>query len=353
MNSSATRIAIGIAVGAALSMPAAASAQTAIFTDDAEGAVEAKWVVGPPPEKIEPWQKSDSDTTKYRGNMFHGGAASYWTGATPQNFPPVPTTAPAGATVVEGESILTMKEAIVVPADGETTLSYWSLFQNEGDDQGISQVAPVSADGKVGAWKNLKSETAVNTSAGDNDPRACDPSRPDYTNSIPFEEQKVSLKGYAGIKVMLRFNLKYGAENRPVTHPCGWYVDDIAVKTTGTVGKLAGTSAPTTTTPLPPGGGTTAPAVAPSVKFTSLKGKKKKATLALTVSGGAVQGVTVTVLKGKKKVATGKAGFLAVGNGKVTFKLKKKWKKGSYTVKFSGKAGDGTAVASTAKLKGK
>jgi hypothetical protein len=342
-----TRLAAGLLMGAALAQPAAATAQTKIFTDDAEGAIDAKWVVGPAPDTVEPWQKSDSEATKFRGNQFHGGAASYWTGTQPQNWPPVPSTAPAGASIVEGESLLTIKEPFIIPADGETILSYWSLFQNEGDDQGRSEIAPISADGKVGAFKVLKSEAATNVAAGQNDPRACDVSRPDYTNSITFEEQKVSLKGYTGFKVLIRFNQKYGAENRPVSQPCGWYVDDINVTTTGTPGKLGGSSAPATTAPA------ATPAVAPKVKFTSLKGKGKKATLGLTVSGSAISDATLTVLKGKKKVAAGKAAFLKLGANKVAFKLKKKLAKGSYTVKLTGKAGDGSAVAATGKVKGK
>lgn len=336
-------------MGAIFAIPAGAQAQTAIFTDDAEGDPAAKWVIGQPPERVEPWQKSDSDTQKFRGNQFHGGATSYWSGMSQSNWTTVPSTAPAGADVVEGESLLTIKDPIIIPADGETTISYWSMFQNEGDDAGISQIAPIGADGKVGAWKTIKSETAVNTGAGGTDPRACDPSRPD--SPVMFEEQKASLKTYAGFKVLIRFNLKYGAENRPVSQPCGWYLDDIKVATTGTVGKLGGASATTT----PPGGPSTTspPPVPPSVKFSSLKGKGKKATLKMKVSGSGVKDAVLTLLKGKKKVGTGKAAFLGVGNGKVTFKLKKKLKKGTYTVKLAGKAGDGSAVAATGKVKGR
>ena len=341
-----TRLAAGLVVGASFALPAAASAQSTILKDDAEGAIETLWAVTTPPDGVEPWQKSDSAAQKFRGNQAHGGSTSYWSGMQPQSFPLVPTTAGPGTTV-EGESIFTLKEPIIVPADGETIFSYWSLFQNEGDDAGISQIAPISADGKVGAWKNLKSEAVVNAAAGDTDPRACDPSRPD--SAYGFEEQKVPLKAFAGFKVLLRFNLKYGAENRPVSHPCGWYLDDIAVNSTGTPGKLGGAA------PAQPaaGGGASTPAVKPVVKFTSLRGKGKKATLALKVSGSAISGAKLTLSKGKKKVATGKASFLKVGAGKVTFKLKRKLAKGTYTIKLTGKAGDGSAVTSAGKVKGK
>jgi hypothetical protein len=339
-----------LALAVALAVPGAAAAQSPIFTDDGEGAIDAKWVVGQPPDTVDPWQKSDSDATKYRGNQFHGGAASYWTGMQPQNWPAVPTTAPAAANVVEGESILTMKAPLIIPADGSTTLKYWSLFQNEGDDQGISQIAVLGADDKPGTWRNLKAETATATSAGDNDPRACDPSRPDYSMSIPFSEQVAPLAAFAGKKVLIRFNLKYGAENRPVSQPCGWYLDDVSVLSTGTPGKLGG-SAPAS---APAGGGAAPVATAkPTVKFTALKGKGKKATLALTVAGGDLKTVAVTLLKGKKKVGTAKAAALAAGARKVTFKLKKKLAKGSYTVKLTAKSADGAAFAATGKVKGK
>ncbi len=171
-----TRIAAGLAMAAALAFPAGAAAQTQIFSDDAEGDPTAKWIVGDAPAGSEAWQKSDSGAQKFHGNQAHGGATSYWTGVQPQNFPPVPTTAGPG-TVIEGESLLTIKEPITIPADGETTISYWSFFNNEGDDAGISQIAPVGPDGKPGAWKTIKQEAVVNTAAGDTDPKACDPTR--------------------------------------------------------------------------------------------------------------------------------------------------------------------------------
>jgi len=338
----------GLALGAALAFNAApAAAQSPIFTEDAEGAPDVKWVIGTPPGGVEPWQKSDSDTEKYRGNVVHGGATSFWSGVQPQNWPLIPTTAPAGATVIEGESTLTTKEPIVVPADGATMLKYWSLFQNEGDDQGLAQVAIIGADGKPGPFKNVKSEMATATAAGDSDPRACDPSRPDTSMAVPFSEQVAPLAGFAGRKVLLRFTLKYGAENRPVSHPCGWYLDDVSVLSTGTPGNLGG-GAPVTTTP---GGGTAPPAAAPTVKLGAVKLKGKKAKLAVTVAGGDVSAVKVRLLKGRKAVGSGKAAKLAVGKRSVALKLKRKLKKGSYTVRLTGTSASGSAVAATAKVR--
>jgi hypothetical protein len=317
-----------------------AGAQTAIFTEDAEGTVEAKWVVGTPPDGVEPWQKSDSATTKFRGNQAHGGSTSFWTGIQPANWPLVPTTAGPG-TVIEGESIITLKEPFVVPADGETTVKYWSMFQNEGDDQGLLELAVVPEGGGKPAWKKLKAETATATAAGDVDPRACDPSRPE-TQQVTFEEQSASLGPYKGVKVLIRFNLKYGAENRPVSHPCGWYLDDIRVLTTGTPGKTGATQAtPTTTT-------TTTPTAKPSVTFGKLKLKGKKATLGLTVSGAALKNVKAKLVKGSKTVGSVAVSELATGARSLVFKLKGKAKKGTYTIKLTA-----TDFSKTGKVKGK
>jgi hypothetical protein len=328
-----------ISIAFAVLAASPASAQTAIFTDDAEAEPAAKWVVGTPPDSVEPWQKSDSSTTKFRGNQAHGGSTSYWSGMQPTNWPLVPTTAGPG-TIVEGESTLTIKESFIVPANGDTNVKYWSLFQNEGDDSGALEVA-VDTGGKL-TWKKVKSETAVNTGAGDTDPRACDPSQP-ATSEVPFEEQTGSLAAFKGAKVLIRFNLIYGAENRPVSHPCGWYLDDIRVLTTGTPGAAG--------PPTPPAG-TPAPAAArPKVKFGRLKASGKKATLSLTVSDAAISGATVTLHKGSKKVGTGKASLLAVGARKVKLKLSKKLKKGTYKVKLAGKAPDNSAFAASGATK--
>jgi len=327
----------GTVAVAALALPSAAPAATTIFTEDAEGAVDAKWSVNEPGSNIEPWQKSDSGARKLRGNQANGGATSFWTGMQPQNWSPPPT-------VIAGESLLTLKQSILIPADGTTTIDYWSLWQNEGDDSGSLEVA-LADDGTVGKFRRIKSETVQNTAAGETDPQACDPTRPDITLQEPFEKLSASLQQYAGHKIVLRFNLTYGTENRPVSQPCGWYLDDVVVTTTGTPGNAG---APAT------GDGTTAPPAAkPTVSFTSAKLRGKKATLALKVDGGAISGAKITLKKGKKTVGTGKAATLEPGTRKVAVKLRRKLKKGTYTVSLTGKASDGSAVAQTGKVRAK
>jgi methionine-rich copper-binding protein CopC len=326
----------------ALFVAAPAQAATDLLSDDAEGAIDAKWVVGKPDNPaIEPWQRSDTTTTvKHRGNMAHGGATSYWAGVQPQNNNP--------SDVVQGSSTLTTKASILVPADGATTISLWSFFQNEGDDLGLVEVA-VDNGGSL-SWKKLTEYKLAPSAAGDTGvPGYCNPSDPAGTATQTWEEVTGDFKAYAGKKVFVRLNLKYGGENRTATQECGWYVDDIKISTTGTPGN-AGVAAPATSPAM-----TTAPpatAAKPSVKVGALKAKGKKASLKLTVGGG-LSKVTVTLLKGSKKVATVKAASLAAGARAVSFKLKKKLKKGAYTVKITGVGSDGSAFSGGGKAKAK
>jgi hypothetical protein len=276
------RIIAGLIALGALAGASPALADTTLFKEDAEGAPDAQWVITPAKDThIQPWQKSDSSATKFRGNQFHGGATSFWTGQQPQDWTPVD--------VVQGDSLITTKVAIAIPANGETTLDYWSLFQSEGDDSAEAQIA-IDNNGTPGAFKAVKKEQAVNTSAGDTDDAACDVSQPN-TQMVGFKEQKIKLGAYAGVKIWLRFDLKDGGENRPVSQPCGWYLDDVSITTTGTPGATAPAPGPL----APP-----AQAAKPSAKFSKLTGKGKKGKLTLTVAGGDIKNLTVTILKGKR-----------------------------------------------------
>jgi hypothetical protein len=336
-----TKRTAGLALAAALCLPVADASAAPIFTDDAEGDIAAQWVASDPGPDITAWERSDESTVKYRGNQFHGGATSYWTGQSP----PWP---PAGV-VIEGESLLTMKNPLLIPADGATSLEYWSLWQNEGDDFGAAEAAVVT-NGAIGKFKRIVSETVQNTAAGETDPRACDPSQPNSTLVAPFVKMTGNLSAFAGQKIVLRFNMTFGAENRPVSQPCGWYVDDILINTTGTPGN-AGSTAP----PPPPGPTTPAATPKPTVKFTSVKLKARAGKLGLKVSGGDFKSVKVKLLdkKGKKKLGTGKAASLAAGTRSVKLKLSRKLKKGTYTVSFNARTSDGSPYSTFAKVKAK
>jgi hypothetical protein len=316
-----------------------AYAATALLEDDAEGEITAKWVVDPPTNpKIQPWQKSDSATPKFPPAKAHGGATSYWAGVSPPDNHPVD--------VIEGSATLTTKAPIVIPADGKTTFSMWSFFQNEGDDQGLVEVA-VDTGAKL-TWKKLTEYKLAPSSAGDSGVVGyCNPSDPAGTASQTFEEVKGEFGAYAGKKVWLRIHLKYGSENRSATQACSWYVDDIKIETTGTPGNLG---TPTTTTTTAPPAATPAPAKS-TVKFGAFKAKGKAVSGKLQVTNGPVRSAVVTLLKGKKKLATAKLAVLDSGVVPVKLKLKKKLAKGAYALKFTGKGGDGGAVSAAGKLK--
>ena len=324
-------------------LAAPAWAATALLSDDAEGEITAKWVVEPPTnEAIQPWQKSDSTTPKVpRPSTAHGGATSYWSGVSPNDNHPVD--------VIEGSSILRVKEPIVIPADGKTTFSMWSFFQNEGDDQGLVEVA-IDKGAVPGPkdWKKFTEYKLAPSSAGDSGVVGyCNPSDPVGTAQQTWEEVKGDFAAYAGKKVWVRIHLKYGGENRSATQACDWYVDDIKIETTGTPGN-ASAATPATAPPAPPA----AAAPKSSVKFLSFTGKGKKASAKLQVTNGPVRGAVVSLLKGKKTIATTKfTAAMDSGVNPVKFKLKKKLKKGKYVLKFKGTGADGAAVTATGKGK--
>ena len=195
-----------------------------LFGDTAE--TFDNWEVAAPTgsSMIQRWQPSDSSTTKVRGNQRRSGQRSFWAGQSQPFIQP-----PA---VVQGNSIMTLKNPITVPKRGNPQLSYWSLFQNEGDDQGRVEIA--LTDGSTPAdqleWRAADVIQAVFTAVGQEDYRTCDPSNPD-TFATPFENRSIELTEYKGKKILVRFNMSYGAENRSVSQPCGWYVEDISLGT--------------------------------------------------------------------------------------------------------------------------
>lgn len=203
-----------------------------LFSDDAESDIGGDWTVGATSDvRLNPWQASDSATPKFRGNQARSGVRSYWTGISPQFFNPG---------VQSAASILTMKEPINVPLSGDTDLAFWSLFQNEGDDQGRIEVALVDNDPATDPeWQALDVIRATNTALGQTDPYICDPSNP-ATLEQGFESRQVSLAGFNGKKLLVRFVYLLGAENRAVSQPCGWYLDDIRIQS-GTFAQI-GTS---------------------------------------------------------------------------------------------------------------
>jgi PKD repeat protein len=191
-----------------------------LFQDDAEN-IDLNWTVTPGTNpRLERWQHSDSDTPKFRGNQKRSGLRSFWTGVSPQHFNPG---------VQNDSSLVTLKEPITVPSTGDAQLSYWSIFQNEGDDQGRVEVALTDGTTPPGEldWQAVDVIQAVNTALGQEDPAICDPSRPDEVLAQGFENRRVSLTGFRGKQILIRFHYRLGPDNRALSQPCGWYVEDI------------------------------------------------------------------------------------------------------------------------------
>ena len=164
-----------------------------------------------------PWQKADG-ADSVRGNQAHEGSTSYFTGFPPQNINP------ATAVVQQGISQMTLKQRFTVPK-GSATLSFWSLYQMEGDDRGVVEIASAEAPDR---FDQVLSLFPTATALGENDPKTCDPTNPE-TLSRGFDNQTVDIGQYAGKEIILRFKLVSGAENRAASQPCGWYIDDLRV----------------------------------------------------------------------------------------------------------------------------
>jgi len=205
-----------------------------LFSDDVENAA-TKWNIGTPTHaEIQPWQASDSSTPKFRqDNPHRSGARSAWTGESPPFDQGV---------VVQGSSTLTMKTPITVPS-GDAALDFFYVFQNEGDDQGRTEVAIVDDQGNPGEFTAVDVLQATMTAVGQTDPLVCDPSNPDNLTR-PLVPRRVDLSKFEGRRILIRFNYLLGAENRALSQPCGWYIDDVRL-TSGTFQTIGTTTGQT------------------------------------------------------------------------------------------------------------
>ncbi|HWC31691.1 MAG TPA: M28 family peptidase, partial [Actinomycetota bacterium] len=213
-----------------------------LFSDDAEGDIAETWNVElvsaegdeAHRERTEPWQPSDSGTPKFRGNQAHSGQRSYWTGVSPPNFSPSP---------LRVNSLMTLKEPVSLPESGDPMLDFWSLYQNEGDEQGRIEVAVDDGDPSTEpVWETVKVVQPPPTFLGDpHEPKICQPSEPE-TFLEDFVHETANLKRYLGKDVLIRFNYALGPEDRLSSQPCGWYMDDIRVAS-GTFEQIGTTEA--------------------------------------------------------------------------------------------------------------
>jgi hypothetical protein len=112
-------------------------------------------------------------------------------------------------------SILTLKDAVTIPTEGETSLDYHDWFVHEGDD-GI--FVEVSTDGGA-SWSVLHQDQRFFG------PEEAAP----LLASEPMFARSHSLEDYAGQSIKVRFRFQSGGEDRPASTPFGWYLDDIAI----------------------------------------------------------------------------------------------------------------------------
>ena len=181
-----------------------------LLTDGAED-ITLNWNVEPPTGGIEPWQHSDSGTEKFFGNAFHSEPRSFWTGYPPP-FPQQPS---------PGTSVLTLKNPITIPAQGDAELSYWSFFRNESDDSAQVQVALTTGSTPADQldWNTVDSfQDATNTCVGTSPSVATD-----------FENRRIDVSQFKGKQILVRFVYISGPTNPALSQPCGWYVDDISL----------------------------------------------------------------------------------------------------------------------------
>jgi Ca2+-binding RTX toxin-like protein len=170
---------------------------------------------------VEPWQHSDSGTEKFFGNVRHSDPRSFWTGVSPTGF--------GTATEPENfQSVLTMKNPISVPAQGDPQLSWRSLFKNDANHLGTVQVALTTGSTPPDQldWETVDQVDEFVDQNGADDGACTTP-----LDSTDMQARSADLGGYKGKQILVRFVYTGGAEQYVNAFPCGWYVDDIGIFT--------------------------------------------------------------------------------------------------------------------------
>ena len=131
--------------------------------------------------------------------------------------------------ITNAAALLTYKTPIVIPAQGETTLTWRDWNVNEGDD--VMSVE-VSEDGTN--WTALYTDQRS----------ALAPEAAEFFGLEPLFNRKADLAPFKGKTVQLRFKYAVGADNRAGSTPFGWYIDDIKIQNEfwTAVGNTDGTS---------------------------------------------------------------------------------------------------------------
>ena len=180
---------------------------TVTLSEDAEDAITERWTPAPTGSaRLAPWQRSDGAPTL---NKFHSPGTSFWTGPLP----------PVAHLSGNRQSVLTLDRPVLVPATGTPELSYWTLFRNEPDEQGIVEAAVDDGDPATEPqWVQVDSMSGgfPTTSALE-------------VVEAPLAERTADLSPFAGKQVLLRFRFVLGGSEYFVSESAGWYVDDIRV----------------------------------------------------------------------------------------------------------------------------
>jgi M6 family metalloprotease-like protein len=171
-----------------------------LLEDDAEGGL-GQWVTSTQGSGAFAWEVS--------GTKTNGGASAFW-GRYANG-------SDAAQTGNKPATMLTLKDAILIPDVGSTSLVYWDFHVNEGDD---SVILEATTDNGA-TWQTI-SQSARSALA------------PDAAAAIatePMTRNEFPLDAFKGQSLKLRFRMQSGGEDRAGSAPLGWYVDDIRIET--------------------------------------------------------------------------------------------------------------------------
>jgi bacillolysin len=169
-----------------------------MVSDDAETDL-AKWEATTEGTGAQAWSQSTTKANSGTNSFF----TNYTNGADAAQLENVPA------------SILTLKDAVTIPTEGETSLQYFDWFVHEGDDGIFVEVS--EDDGAT--WVVLHQDQRFFG------PEEAAP----LLASEPMFARSHSLEDYVGKSIKVRFRFQSGGEDRPASTPFGWYLDDIAI----------------------------------------------------------------------------------------------------------------------------
>ena len=182
-----------------------------LLEDDAEGGL-GKWVATTTGTGAMGWaantQKKRGGANAFRATYTNGADGPTSPVAPPVN-PPAPRNAPA--------ALLTLKDPIQIPTVGETTLTYWDFFMNEGDDSVVLEATTDDGATWQSIYQGVRSELA--------------PDAAPFVLTEALSQHSFLLEDFRGQSIKLRFRMQSGGEDRAGSAPFGWWIDDIRIET--------------------------------------------------------------------------------------------------------------------------